>query len=48
MMTVGEERHAALVERYLSRIANSLEQLVMCLETLKDKDKEKDKENERD
>lgn len=48
MQTVGEMRHAAIVESTLMRIAEALEQLVMCLETLKDKDKEKDKENERD
>lgn len=48
MATVGEMRHAAIVESTLMRIAEALEKLCKCFETLKEKDKDKNKENERD
>lgn len=48
MQTVGEIRHAAIVEGTLMRIAEAFEEFVKCYKTLKDKEKEKDKENERD
>ena len=42
MATVGEMRHAAIVESTLMRIAEALEKLVKCFETLKEKDKDKE------